>query len=254
MERSVAIHDATPVGQAIRDHGEALTRVRALGNRHAEAFVTVQLGRLHGMSGDYDKARELIAAGGAIFEDMGLEVSAAMGPAEQLGYVAMLLGDLETAEEALRRGYDELERLGEKGYLSTLAGALARVLYDRGHYEDAERFSEVSEGAASRDDVWSQALWRGARAKVLARRGDFDRAESLAREAVALLVDTDIVSMRADAFVDLGEILHLRDRADEARNAVKEALGLYEQKGIVPAAEQTRARLVELSPDHAAAS
>jgi hypothetical protein len=86
--------------------------------------------------------------------------------------------------------------------------------------------------AASSDDVGSHMIWRGARAKVLARRGD-PRAEALAQEAVTLSRGTDFTNWQADALVDLAETLRLLERADEARPAVDEALSLYEAKGNV---------------------
>ena len=55
-------------------------------------------------------------------------------------------------------------------------------------------------------------LWRGVQARVLARRGQLDDAEALAREAVSLAEQTDFLVYRGDALVDLAYILQrLRD-------------------------------------------
>jgi dethiobiotin synthetase len=45
---------------------------------------------------------------------------------------------------------------------------------------------------------------------------------------------------------DLAEIERLGGRGDRAENALERALALYEQKGLVPMAERTRAQLAEL--------
>ena len=86
-------------------------------------------------------------------------------------------------------------------------------------------------------------MWRGARAKVLARRGQGQEAEALAREGVAIIEETDYVLYHADALQDLAEVLRLQDRSSEAATAAEEALRLYEQKGNVVAARKVHALL-----------
>ena len=83
-------------------------------------------------------------------------------------------------------------------------------------------------------------FWRQVRAKALARRGEDVAAEDLAREAVALAEPTDALDMRADALVDLAEVLRLIDRKDEPKGVLEEALRLYEQKGNVVSAARAR--------------
>jgi hypothetical protein len=50
----------------------------------------------------------------------------------------------------------------------------------------------------------------------------------------------------AGAYADLGEVLSLAGRADEAAVALAEALARYERKENLVMAERTRARLAEL--------
>ena len=82
------------------------------------------------------------------------------------------------------RSYEALAQMGERGFLSTTAGLLAHALCALGEDDEADRFSRASEDAAAPEDVFSQVLWRSARAKVRARRGDAEAAEAPAREAV----------------------------------------------------------------------
>ena len=89
-------------------------------------------------------------------------------------------------------------------------------------------------------------LWRQARAKVLARHGDFAEAERLAREAVAIGEQTDMLDAQADTHADLAEVLSLAGRSKEASEALEQALARYDRKGNLVAAQRTQARRAEL--------
>ena len=114
------------------------------------------------------------------------------------GWAELLAGDAPAAERELRIGYEALERMGEQSYLSTTAAYLARAVFAQARYEEAEGLTEVSDEAAAEDDLSSHAMWRGTRARVLARRNDGD-AERLARESVYLSLETDSLNVQADA-------------------------------------------------------
>ena len=92
----------------------------------------------------------------------------------------------------------------------------------------------------------SQVLWRTARAKILARRGELEPAEALAREAVGRGEPTDLLGTRADALVDLAEVLALAGRREDSLAALGEASELYERKGNLTALALARARVREL--------
>ena len=76
------------------------------------------------------------------------------------------------------------EESGELGLLSTYAADLAESLRELDDDAGAEHWSRISEGHAASDDVSAQFAWRAARATVLARRGELEEAERLARQAV----------------------------------------------------------------------
>jgi tetratricopeptide (TPR) repeat protein len=192
------------------------------------------------MQGEFDNARELLAEGTRALEELGLIVWAA-NTAQEAFVIESVAGTPESAIERLRHGYETLNRMGERGLLSTVAGFLAHALYACGEYDEAARFSRESEEAAAPDDVFSQILWRTSRAKILAKQGDLDRAESLALEAARVGEATDLLNTRADTLVDLAEILRLAGRQVEARAALAEAAGLYERKGNLPGLERSRA-------------
>jgi tetratricopeptide (TPR) repeat protein len=159
-----------------------------------------------------------------------------------LGRVEMLAGDPMAAERQLRSAFAALEEAGETGSLSTVAAELADALYAQGHFEEAQRYTRVSEEAAASDDYASQILWRSVRAKAIARE-DPDGAEQLARAAVTLAADTDDIDRRGESFMALAEVLLLAERPDEANPVIREALCLYEKKGNLVSAARARALL-----------
>ena len=96
----------------------------------------------------------------------------------------------------------------------------------------------------------SSSQRRAARAKLLARAGDVEAAERLAREAVALAEETpDFLLLRGDAVLDLGEVLAATRERPAAVGATEEALELYERKGNVVSASAARRRLTQLEKD-----
>jgi tetratricopeptide (TPR) repeat protein len=143
--------------------------------------------------------------------------------------VEMLAGDPAAAEQHLRA---EVEILPASWTFSRswVAAALAHAMCAQERYEEAERLTEASEEAAG-DWVLNQVLWRGARAKALARNGDLGTAERLAREAASLAARTDALNLRGNALLDLAEVIRLASRIEEAAPLVEGALRLYQRKG-----------------------
>jgi tetratricopeptide (TPR) repeat protein len=150
--------------------------------------------------------------------------------------------DWAGGERALRESYELLEGMGERGFFSSCASALGEAVYRQGQIDEAEQLSAVSEEFGARDDRFNEASWRALRAKVLAARGDFEQAESLAREAVEIAVETDYFELAAAAWLDLAEILQAAGHADVATPA-HEALVLYERKGNIVGAGRAKALL-----------
>ena len=123
---------------------------------------------------------------------------------------------------------------------------LGQALYALGRYDEAMDLSVESERLAATDDLQTQVLWRALRAKLLAREGRAAEAELLAREAVAIVEQTEFVLVHASALMDLAEVLRLGGRRDEAIPALEAARRLYEQKGDRVSTARTQAALDEL--------
>ncbi len=226
----------TPASHGIRRCKALLKKVRD--SPESEAAILRHLGGLHGMVGEFDLARHLLATSNAAYAELGFKLDAAMSHNEAV--VELLAGNPAAAEENLRTGYRALEDMGERMFRSTTAAFLARAVLEQGREEEAEELAELSAQLASKGDLLSQILWRGVRARVLARRAQFAEAEVLAREAVALAQRTDFVNHRADALMDLAQVLKASLRVDEAVTSASEALRLYELKGNDVSASATR--------------
>jgi class 3 adenylate cyclase/tetratricopeptide (TPR) repeat protein len=226
-----------PVVEAVErcDWARALSNGDVMVDAYADSCTAV----LETMRGGHDRARELYRRAQETLQEVGLTVL--LASMRMYGGIAELIaGDDTAAERELRLGYNALDRMGERAYLSTMAGFLARALYGLGEHDEAEAVARVSADAASEDDIASQVISRGTRAKLLARRGD-PEAESLARQAVAFAQETDFVNVQADANADLAETMQLLGRPDDALRALDEALRLYGAKGNVVSARAVRA-------------
>jgi predicted ATPase/class 3 adenylate cyclase len=213
-----------------------------------QANACVEQAALEAMRGEFRVARELLAKGRQALADLGFTLLVAMS-AQEAHYVERLAGDLAAATAILRKSYDELESMGERAYLSTAAALLAHMLHAQDDLDEAERFTRVSEDAAAPEDVFSQLLWRSARAKIRAHRGELAEAEALAREAVELANKTDMLNTQGDTLADLSEVLSLAHRPVEAAAVLKQAANRFEQKGNRVSLEHAEARARKLTYD-----
>ena len=207
-----------------------------------EAVAANALSYLNAMAGRFGEARELSSRSREILEDLGL---ALMLPTLDAwtGQVEMLAGDPVAAERLWRRAYQALDGLGEKGNLSTIAAYLGEALCEQERYDEAEELTAASESMTFPDDVTSQIAWRTVRAKVAVRKGDHERAELLAADAVARAAATDWPHLRGGALEALAEVQVAKGQIDDAAATAREALSLYKAKGSAAAADALRARL-----------
>ncbi|MGZ4319009.1 MAG: AAA family ATPase [Gaiellaceae bacterium] len=227
-----------------------LPRVEALlrdagGDRWLETWAMRPVIGFYAMQGRFEEARELLARARSMLEELGRPMDLAT-LAFWSGPLEVLAGDLEAAERELGASCEVLEAAGEKGWLSTMSAYRAWVLDELGRLDAAEDANRVSRAAATSDDYNAQAMWRSGGAKILARRGQFDEAERLGREAVAWIDRSDELNNQAEVRTDLAEVLRLAERPAEAREVLTEALARYEQKGNEVMTAKAQALLDEL--------
>jgi tetratricopeptide (TPR) repeat protein len=235
-----AIHGPMPVAEGL-DWLERLLRAEPV-NRALDANLS-GFAVLEAMSGRFDEARQHISESRALARDL---VTWQAGVQELFsGYIELLAGDPVAAERDMRAARRKLEGVGERWFLSTVAVDLPRAIYEQGRYDDAfALLSAIDEAPAPADCEWLIKR-TGVPARLLARQGQLDEAEELAREGVAIAAASEFVVLHADVLLDLAEVLELAGDLEAARTATDEATRIYERKGNVAAAR--KARLI--SPD-----
>ena len=179
----------------------------------------------------FDEGITLAAQALGGWEELGLTLDLASGKGMFLGVMLALAGRSSEAVRLQRESVDTLTRIGETGYLSTIAAYLAITLIGIGRPDEAEHHALLSRDTAADDDLASQVLWRTALAAAATSQGDLVEAEQLARESVELARAMDYLVMLADALVILGEVLRKMGLPQEARAKMSEAATLYERKG-----------------------
>jgi class 3 adenylate cyclase/predicted ATPase len=213
----------------------------------AAAHTKRKLSMLYTMSGDVNEARRLIDEALEAYEELGLPLPLGAALGFESATVHWAAGDLPAAERDVRRGVELLRSMDEKAVLSTLTARLAEILARQDKNDkEAEALLRASEEAAAKDDWVTHLAVKEARALLLSRRGEFDAAVALAREAVALAEVTDDLEARAWQRVGLAEVLARAGRPDEAEPLLVEAIELFDAKGHVFGAEEAREKVQKL--------
>jgi class 3 adenylate cyclase/tetratricopeptide (TPR) repeat protein len=218
----------TPVAEAI----ELCEQMRsdAAHDRQAQSKLMCTLAQLRAMNGEFDAARALVRDARALLQELGQGVVAASTGIDLL-MVEWLAGDSAAAEPAVRADMAFLAEAGETYYLPTLAALLARAVREQGRDAEALELSRTAEQLAAADDLDSQSLWRSVRAPIVARAGQLDEAEALARSAVEMALQSDAPTAQADTLMELASVLRIAGREDQARAALGRARALYLAKG-----------------------
>jgi tetratricopeptide (TPR) repeat protein len=219
------------------DEQEASSAVELVPSARARALA---------MLGRFDEARAVLGELRMALVERGRSIDLA----NTLGFDSLLLefmaGDYAAAVQFGLEGCRLYEELGERSYLSGAAGLLGLAYYGLGDLDEADLWAGRSRELGASDDLLAQMLWRQVRAKVLARRGAREEAESLARAAVAIGDRTDMLDFQAQAYADMGEVLEVAGRTTEAAEAFGQALLRFERKEDFALASRTRRRLEAL--------
>jgi class 3 adenylate cyclase len=233
----------TPIGESMPVHEQTLEDARARGDRRLENTALRGLGAMHAFLGHFEDAHDLVAAGRAIQEELGLTIEYWAG-SQLAAHVADLEGDLDRAAQELREACDHLEALGETAFLSTGAGVLALIESRRGERGESDRWLHVAERTAAPGDIASQVWIELTRGALLAANGDEAAAPHL-RESLRLIDETDSPIWRSETLIHVARTLGPGLRAEAIARAT-EALELARAKGAVVIEEQARQLLKEL--------
>jgi DNA-binding SARP family transcriptional activator len=219
------LHGPSPSSLGLACAEELLARADLDAASRADALA--YSGVLLAMRGDPDRGRELVASSMRLWLEAGTIATAWLG---ELSCVEMLSGNWEAAARSLRDQCATLDQPGRGHVFATYAAMLATTLYELGEDDEALEWAAQSAASSPSFDDATQAEWRAARAKVLARAGSTDDAVALAREAVELVDRTDALWMRANTHLDLGRVLASAGHRDEAAQAIEDALRDYQSK------------------------
>ena len=216
------------------------------GEPWAEADILMPLSSLYAYSGRFADARRAIARTRSVYDSSGAKIRRAMG-AFAAGQIELIAGDPAAAEQHLREAYEAYRAMGERGYLSTVAGLLAEALYAQGRLGEARQMTEEAQAAAAPADIDAQARWRAARAKVLARAGQFPAAQTLLDEAAALVSPTCWAALQAEILLARAEVDRLAGAPERAAASLRAALRIYQDRHATPPADQAAAALASLT-------
>lgn len=235
-----------PVKQILAFLDEEAAWGREKGFPFLEADAALAGPYLYPMLGRFEEGRQLLAKAKSIFGELGAKynVAEACWAGAQLERLA---GDWAAAERELREALWIHEEMGTKRYSSYVRAQLARVVHELGREEEAVELLEESEREGTDENIRFQLQWRTAKAKVLAGRGETEEASRLARGAVEIVAATDNINAHADALVDLAEVLRAGDEEAESAVALKEAVGLYDEKGNALSADRARSVLATVA-------
>jgi class 3 adenylate cyclase/tetratricopeptide (TPR) repeat protein len=187
----------------------------------------------------FDAARSLYGSTVERMRERGMAIGVAI--VAQVGWrIEMLAGDLENAERVARAGVEQLEQLGERGWLSTQACQLGEALYALGRYEESEGWVVKGLEMGGALDVYTQLTGLQVQAKLLARRGDGGEALITAQRADRLAMTTEAPLLEGDTALALAEVLQLTGDPDGAREALRRAIEHYERKGTTAYAAHAR--------------
>lgn len=203
------------------------------------------------LRGRPDKARTMLAEARQIVADLGLR-HGLMETELFAGIIELMEGDPVAAEPHFRTALEGLDALGVGADAGQAAALLARSVLAQGRVDEADRYAAESERLAGRN-LKSAIAWRAVRAEILAAQGRNDDAAAMARDAVAVATETDLVLDHADACLTLSRVLAAAGDAKGANAARDDADRLYAAKEVAAAIGRTVKPASSLTPTPAEA-
>ena len=218
----------------------------AKGEPWAEAEILTPLSLIYAWVGRLAEARDANTRARSVYDSSGAKIRWARN-VRTCGEIELIAGDLAAAEHHLREAHETLRAMGERGYLSTVAGFLAETLCAQGRLGEAQQMTEEAQAAAPPGDIDAQARWRAARAKVLARSGQFPAARTLLDEAEALVSPTSWAVLQGQVLMARAEVDRLAGAPQQAEASLRAALRLYQDRHAPLLAGQAAAALASLT-------
>ena len=232
----------TPAEEGVRLCSEFMERSPS---KKLEGIALIIRGAQKGALARLEEGREDIASGRALLKDLG-SLSWWSGSSMVSAEMELQAGNAQIAYDTLAEGDEYLASTFETGYRSTMVGLRAQASLELGREDEALDFADETERIAAVDDFEPHARQRLVRARVLARRGDFERADELLREAMEIIEPTDYVILHLDLAFARAEVDRLAGRPEAERAVLEAAIPIAEQKQNLVALERIRAALAEI--------
>jgi len=179
------------------------------------ARVDVSEGQFLRLQGRLDEAAGRLGAARATFVDSGLAGDAAWAGV-MLGWIAFTRGDVAAAERAFRDGIRVFAERQDRGHLCEAERALAEVLLEQGKLAEAERLACDARTHVSNHDVTSTVATLRTLGLVRTAQGRHEEAETLLRDALATVEETDCKLLEVGAAAALAQFLRACGRDREA--------------------------------------
>jgi class 3 adenylate cyclase len=219
---------------------ELLEFAGAHGNLTMAAMAKPVLALATACQGDHDGAVALAREAEADAAELGIPLSPAVGPYQ--AYIEEWFGNTEEAIALTERNIAQLQEIGERGYLSTEASGLARLLLDAERVDEAAEALRLAQETGAADDAWTQIEILADRARLAARKGDLPTAKKLAKRAIREADRTELMSMFVVSRLALADVLRLAGQRDQPRHLIEEAAAEVEERGNVAYAATIRRR------------
>jgi hypothetical protein len=195
-----------------------------------QAGAANALARLLAMRGEVERGREMHLRARETFREAGLRTTAA---GMSLGgyWIEERAGDFAAAEQVLLEGLEELERLNDRGFRSTVAASAAVHAYLRGDLDETRRLCELVRHMSAPDDLINFVYLHSLEACLLAADGTLVEAEQEARRALELADTTDFFFARMRARLFLAVVLARAGKDGESAQHAADGLAVLEAKG-----------------------
>ena len=210
----------------------------------ARACVFTAQALVHAHSGDAAAARREAADAVLAFERAGFPMHV-VWPLRALGVLELSLGDAAAAHRILGPLTDVVTAsgLGEPGgapYVPDEIEALVGV----GQLDEAGQLLEwLDERGRAHDRPWALATAGRCRALLLAGRGDLDGAAAAAEEALVQHQRVDMPLERGRTLLVKGQVHRRRKEKRAAKDALVEAVDVFERAGAILWGEHARQEL-----------
>ena len=234
-------------GRALQHAAVAREIAAQTGEPQYGGMVASVTSRVEADIGLLDEARRTAQEGIRLSQSVSDEIFT-VGNLASLGHAYLVSGDLEAAAACLR---DLPERQWRTGHLSSLIGSSGdgiEALIGVGAVDDAERLLRGYETVAERANRWSRLGAARCAGLLAAARGEHSAAVRTLERGLAEHGGPPMYALeRGRTLLALGVARRLSLQRRAAREALDEALAVFEELGAVPWVERARDELGRIS-------